>query len=902
MLIGDMVFLRKAGDVIPEVIGPVVEERDRRRAGVRDADALPGVRHAAGARRRRATSTSAARTRAPARRSCGSGCSTSRREGRFDIEGLGWKAGVALLDLEGWSSTRATCSRLDAEALRTVPFFTRAPRRRGGGRPAADRQRRACCSRSWRRRSPSRCGGCWSRCRSGTSARPPRRRSPGSSARCSGDPDAGSSPRRVRADRARRIRGPAPPQRRVRPPIDEPTVEELASAEGVGPTIAEAVVEWFAVDWHRDVVRKWRDAGVRMADEPAPDAGPQTLAGLTVVITGSVEGFTRDGATEAVTSRGGKVASSVSKRTDFVVVGENAGSKADRAIALARPVLDAAGFTVLLEQGPEAAAAVAKVGDRSGARWARARRPARPGLWTTACRIAAPMRTYACAAGRRVAGEPRDRAGGSPPSRADRLFAGSLQQAGRCPGRPHAGGHRQRPAVQGRDAPRGPGCPLHESEAPAHRPRMCAMPETPSAITREQVAHLGRLARLSLTEDELDHYSVQLADILAAVARVTEVATPDVPATSHPMPLENVFREDVVRPSLSQERRCRGAGGRGGPVPGPAHPGRGVTDPMQPPPTTCPDLTRLTASQLVRAAAPSVSCPHARSPRRISTGSPRSTATIHAFLHVDAEGALAQRRRHRRRARRRRGARSAGRRAAGAQGRPDDAGRCPRPAARGSSRAGARPTTRRSPDGCARPGSSSWARPTWTSSRWAPPPSTPPTDRPTTRGTSSGSPGAPAAGAPRRWPPSRRPLAIGTDTGGSIRQPAAVTGTVGVKPTYGAVSRYGLVALASSLDQAGPCARTVLDAALLHQVIAGYDPMDSTSLHQPVPGRRRRLRKHADVAGMRIGLVRELGGEGYQAGVRQRFAEAVEHPRPGWAPRSSRCPAPASSTRSPPTT
>jgi len=118
------------------------------------------------------------------------------------------------------------------------------------------------------------------------------------------------------------------------------------------------------------------------------------------------------------------------------------------------------------------------------------------------------------------------------------------------------------------------------------------------------------------------------------------------------------------------------------------------------------------------------------------------------------------------------------------------------------------------------------------------------------------------------------PLAIGTDTGGSIRQPAAVTGTVGVKPTYGAVSRYGLVALASSLDQAGPCARTVLDAALLHQVIAGYDPMDSTSLQQPVPDVVAAA-KHADVAGMRIGLVRELGGEGYQAGVRQRFAEAM---------------------------
>jgi len=118
------------------------------------------------------------------------------------------------------------------------------------------------------------------------------------------------------------------------------------------------------------------------------------------------------------------------------------------------------------------------------------------------------------------------------------------------------------------------------------------------------------------------------------------------------------------------------------------------------------------------------------------------------------------------------------------------------------------------------------------------------------------------------------PIAIGTDTGGSIRQPAAVTGTVGVKPTYGGVSRYGLVALASSLDQAGPCARTVMDAALLHAAIAGHDPRDSTSIDAAVPDVVAAARR-ADVRGVRIGLVRELGGEGYQAGVSQRFDEAV---------------------------
>ncbi len=119
------------------------------------------------------------------------------------------------------------------------------------------------------------------------------------------------------------------------------------------------------------------------------------------------------------------------------------------------------------------------------------------------------------------------------------------------------------------------------------------------------------------------------------------------------------------------------------------------------------------------------------------------------------------------------------------------------------------------------------------------------------------------------------PLAIGTDTGGSIRQPAAVTGIVGVKPTYGGVSRYGLVAFSSSLDQAGPFARTVMDAALLHETIGGHDPLDSTSINAPTPPVVAAARQ-GDVRGMRVGVVRELSGEGYQAGVRARFGEAVE--------------------------
>ena len=119
------------------------------------------------------------------------------------------------------------------------------------------------------------------------------------------------------------------------------------------------------------------------------------------------------------------------------------------------------------------------------------------------------------------------------------------------------------------------------------------------------------------------------------------------------------------------------------------------------------------------------------------------------------------------------------------------------------------------------------------------------------------------------------PLAIGTDTGGSIRQPAAVTGTVGVKPTYGGVSRYGIVALASSLDQAGPCARSVMDTALLHSVIAGHDPRDSTSINAPAPDVIAAA-KSGDVRGMRIGVIKQLQGEGFQAGVISQFNAALE--------------------------
>ena len=142
----------------------------------------------------------------------------------------------------------------------------------------------------------------------------------------------------------------------------------------------------------------------------------------------------------------------------------------------------------------------------------------------------------------------------------------------------------------------------------------------------------------------------------------------------------------------------------------------------------------------------------------------------------------------------------------------------------------------------------------------------------------SRTPGGSGGGSAAALASHQAPIAIGTDTGGSIRQPAALTATVGVKPTYGTVSRYGLVACASSLDQGGPCGRTVEDTALLHQVIAGHDPRDSTSLDVAVPDVVRAAREGArgDLSGVRVGVVSEFAGEGYQSGVEASFRASVD--------------------------
>jgi len=131
-------------------------------------------------------------------------------------------------------------------------------------------------------------------------------------------------------------------------------LSDLAETDGVGQIIAESFKDWFTVDWHQAIVDSWTKAGVRMEDDQDAEATPQTLEGLTVVVTGTLEGFSRDSAKEAILTRGGKASGSVSKKTDFVVVGENAGSKEQKARDLGRPILTEEQFVTLLEEGPDA--------------------------------------------------------------------------------------------------------------------------------------------------------------------------------------------------------------------------------------------------------------------------------------------------------------------------------------------------------------------------------------------------------------------------------------------------------------------------------------------------------------------------------------------------------------------
>ena len=315
VLIGDMVFLRKAGDVIPEILGPVVELRD----GSERPFVMPTHCPECGASLAPEKEDDKD-LRCPNSRSC-----PAQLRGRLehlgarpvlDIEGLGEKAARALLE-DNVISDEGDLFLLDEEKLRASNFFVK-----GTDRELAENAKLLLKQIDVARNKPL-----W-------------RIVSALSIRHIGPPTAQALTREFNSIDA----------------LANASVNELAAVPGIGQTIAASVAEWFAEPWHRDVIEKWRKGGV-VLEEAAIERGPQILEGLTVVVTGSLEGFTRDGAAEAITSRGGKAAGSVSKKTDFVVVGENAGSKADKAEELGRPILDEAGFVILLEQGPEAALA-----------------------------------------------------------------------------------------------------------------------------------------------------------------------------------------------------------------------------------------------------------------------------------------------------------------------------------------------------------------------------------------------------------------------------------------------------------------------------------------------------------------------------------------------------------------
>jgi len=320
VLIGDTVVLRKAGDVIPEILGPVVALRDGSERPFEMPTRCPECRTTLAPQKE-----GDADIRCPNARSC----PAQLRErifhvagrGAFDIEVLGYEAAIALLDA-GLVKDEGDLFSLTAQKLIRSTLFAK---------------------------------------KDGTLS------ANGAKLLANLDTAKDRPLWRVLVGLSIRHVGPTAAQALAREfgsidAIAQASEQQLAAADGVGPTIAQAVVEWFAVDWHREVVQKWRTAGVRLAEERS-DAGPRPLDGVTVVITGSLENYSRDSATEAVQALGGKVTGSVSKKTDFVIAGDSpGGSKYDKAIALKVPLLDEAGFQVLLDSGSRAASAVATIG------------------------------------------------------------------------------------------------------------------------------------------------------------------------------------------------------------------------------------------------------------------------------------------------------------------------------------------------------------------------------------------------------------------------------------------------------------------------------------------------------------------------------------------------------------
>ena len=321
VLIGDMVFLRKAGDVIPEVLAPVVEERTGQERPFVMPTRCPECGTAL-----RPEKEGDKDIRCPNTRSC----PAQLRERLFhvasrqalDIEGLGYKAAIALLE-SGLVADEGDLFVLRPDDLLRSPFFTRDPGKGESGPQLSENAKVMLASIDAARDRPL-----W-RVLVALSIRHVGAPTATDLARAFGSLDA----------------------------IAGASVEDLAAVDGVGPVVAHAVHEWFAEDWHREVVEKWRSGGVRLADEPM-DVGPQPLSGITVVITGSLPGFTREGAAEAAVALGAKVAGSVSKTTQVLVQGDDGGrtsSKRAKAEKLGVPVVGPDGFAALLDAGLEAA-------------------------------------------------------------------------------------------------------------------------------------------------------------------------------------------------------------------------------------------------------------------------------------------------------------------------------------------------------------------------------------------------------------------------------------------------------------------------------------------------------------------------------------------------------------------
>ena len=308
ILIGDVVVLRKAGDVIPEILGPVLD----RRTGTEKKFVMPKNCPECGSKLR-AMSEGDVDLRCPNSRTC----PAQLREriyyigsrAALDIDILGYEAASALLN-DGLIEDEGDLFSLVKKTLMKSAFFLKKD-----GSIAANAEKFLVGLEEARSRP------LW----------------------------------RILVALSIRHVGPTAAQALANSfgsieAIENATVEELADIDGVGEVIAESIKEWFSIDWHQEIVLKWRKAGVKM-EGIVQSSAPQTLVGKTFVVTGTLNSFTREGATEAITSRGGKSASSVSKKTDFVVVGDSPGSKAQKAEELGVPVIDETAFITLLEKG-----------------------------------------------------------------------------------------------------------------------------------------------------------------------------------------------------------------------------------------------------------------------------------------------------------------------------------------------------------------------------------------------------------------------------------------------------------------------------------------------------------------------------------------------------------------------